>query len=548
MACGIRRILQFGVAIPYQSIKIKDLDGSDITKTCMYSWSTDMVCWTDWASHGNYIKICKNIESDYFLRVLLFGSVGDVFLNGSLTTCYNICLDTSNPFLEDFCAGSNLFQPYNNLDCALLLQQQLSDSIVCMFGIPVYYFRVDPKPETADFTFKEFSLHNVVSIKQLKLMIPDGTMPSSNPKLSDFDFDWETDWEVELSKSQFAGAFGDKVFPKQRDFIYIPMMKRMWTVNAAYDEKNEGLLWRPTTWKLSLVKYNENTNVDIPDNMDALIDNWVLNTYENTFEERESNEQKRLVGSGPLDSPSRASNSSALSPSSSSTLESVLKYDALRDKVSRNIKIADRQLYHRNSIIARNMYTFGEVQYQEKMCGPDGTLLFVLQTPNGTIETDLKIIEFGPAVVKISSNNKGGRYLLKFADLESELDVDSVYLVVLKWNRKNVVTEMTVYPYTHNQNVPKYMLKPDMYWFDYEHPVSSVQRLYYDELQVATPQTCCISTSSGTVGLTNIKYYNTYLDQIDSVKEATKYTTQHENCIINDLARPLTSGLGYQVR
>ena len=32
------------------------------------------------------------------------------------------------------------------------------------------------------------------------------------------------------------------------------MMNRMWDVNAAYDEKNEGLMWRSTTWKLQLVK------------------------------------------------------------------------------------------------------------------------------------------------------------------------------------------------------------------------------------------------------------------------------------------------------
>lgn len=547
MACGVRRILQFSVAIPYQAVRLKDVEGTDISKTCMYSWSTDMVCWTDWTNYVNYNKICKNIESDYYLRVLLFGSVGDVYLNGKLTTCYNICLDTSNPFLEDFCGNANLFQPYNNLDCALLLQQQLADSIICMFGIPVYYFRVEPKMETADFTFKEFSLHNVVDIKQIKLMIPDGTMPSSNPKLSDFDFDWETDWEVELSKSQFASAFGDKTFPKQRDFIYIPMMKRMWAVNAAYDEKNEGLLWRPTTWKLALVKYDESTNVDIPENMDSLIDNWVINTYENTFEEYENNEQKRLTGSTPLGSPTHASNSSSLY-GSSSNLESVLKYDSLRNKVSRNIKIIDKQLYHRNSIISRNMYTFGDVLYQEGMCGNDGTLMFILQTPSNPIENDLNIIEFGAAKVKIGSNSKGGRYLLKFAGLEGELDTDSIYMVVLKWNKKNIVTEMNVYPYTYNQDVPKYMLRPDMYWFDYEHPAISTQGRYYEDLQVKDPQACSISTGSGTVGLSNIKYYNTYLDQIDSIKEATKYTTQHENCIINDLARPLTSGLGYQVR
>ena len=88
-------------------------------------------------------------------------------------------------------------------------------------------------------------------------MIKDGAMPSSNPKLTEFDFDWETDRETEISKTQFATAFGDEAYPKFGDFIYIPMMGRMWDVNAAYDEKNEGLMWRSTTWKLQLVKYSD---------------------------------------------------------------------------------------------------------------------------------------------------------------------------------------------------------------------------------------------------------------------------------------------------
>jgi hypothetical protein len=131
-----------------------------------------------------------------------------------------------------------------------------------MFGIPIYYFRVVPQVDTADYTFKEYVMHNVESVKQLKLMIPDGQMPSSKPIFSEMDFDWEVDWDVELGKSQFANAFGDEVFPKQRDLIYIPMMKRMWEVNSAYDEKNEGLMWRSTTWKLALVKYNEKSNIE----------------------------------------------------------------------------------------------------------------------------------------------------------------------------------------------------------------------------------------------------------------------------------------------
>ena len=129
-------------------------------------------------------------------------------------------------------------------------------------------------------------------------------MPSSNPKLTELDFDWEVDWETEISKTQFARAFGDDAYPKYQDFIYIPMMKRMWDVNAAYDEKKEGLMWRSTTWKLALTKYEDSTNVNGLE-FDGIIDDWAQ-TYEEAFGQIERNEQERQTGATPLSAPSYA--------------------------------------------------------------------------------------------------------------------------------------------------------------------------------------------------------------------------------------------------
>ena len=294
MPCSIKRIIQLQDAICYNPIKILKSNGMDVSNECLYSWSNDGVCWVSWTSLYNYNTICKNIQGDFYLKVLIEGEIDKVFVADVEISCYNICLDTSNVFLKDFCTDSNLFQPYNNLDCALQLQQQMADSIVCMFGIPIYYIRINPNKESIDYTFKEYSLHKIDSIKQLKLMIPDGQMPSSNPKLTEFDFEWETDWETEISKTSFARAFGDTAYPKEGDCIYIPMMNRMWTINAAYDEKNENLMWRSTTWKLSLVKYTDHTNVDSGSYTD-IIDNWTY-TYQEAFGELEKNEQERQVG------------------------------------------------------------------------------------------------------------------------------------------------------------------------------------------------------------------------------------------------------------
>ena len=48
--------------------------------------------------------------------------------------------------------------------------------------------------------------------------------------------------------------------------------------------------------------------------------------------------------------------------------------------------------------------------------------------------------------------------------------------------------------------------------------------------------------------MTNIKYYNRYLDKKTSIKESIKYTTTDDRCVINDLARKIYDGSGYDVK
>ncbi len=565
--CPIKRIITFKEAVVYGPVKIVDEQNIDITAECQFSWSTDGACWTSWVSWLQYNTMAKNLESDYFLRILIFGGLGHVYYNGVLTNCYSVCFDNSDLFLKDFCEGSNLFQPYTGLDCALELQQQLSDSIICMFGIPIYYLRVAPDPESIDYTFKEWTLHNVIDIKQIKLMIPDGQMPSSNPKLTDFDFDWEVDWETELSKSQFAKAFGDTVFPKQRDLVYVPLMKRLWEVNSAYDEKNEGLLWRPTTWKLALVKYNEKTNVD-KGNFEEIIDGWLVNKYDDTFGEKELEEQERESGTSQLSSPRFAA----------TNLYDIFMEDAVRRQYTKNyITIQDKLFCHHNNIVARNIYRFkyneftnengekeireGIITYQKPICGSSGWISFIIETPGGTPDIKEKeILRFGGLSIKLSYEKD--KFKLIWSNMSISIDPFSIYMVVLRWDGNNKTVDFSVYPYVSKSDIPEYLLKPEMYWWDFEHPIKSIvgdfdnsfSRDFWVE-SYAIGEYNDEWTSKGScqitpwpLAMTNIKHYRGKMNIEDILKESIKYTTNHEQCVINDLARPILDGHGYAVK
>lgn len=539
MSCALKRILQFNNAIVFGKIKIINLQDIDITNNCFFSWSTDMVCWTNWVNYKTYLQIAKNIECDFYLRVLITDGVKSVSLNNLQTTCYTVCLYNENPFLESLCS-ENLFNPYINLDCALLLQQQLSDGVICMLGIPIYYFRVLPKPASADYTFKEYVMHNVDCVKQIKMMLPEGNMPSSKPKFSELDFDWEVDWEVELSKTEFATAFGDTAFPKQRDFIYVPMMNRMWEVNSAYDEKNEGLMWRSTTWKLGLIKWNEKTNVE-QNNFDEFIDNLVVNKYDNVFAELESNEQTRTTATEQTKMPVHTAN----------VTKNVYFSDAIRKQMTTDtITISEKQYNYKSIVVAKNMYSFAEdsfISYQKGYCGENGTLSFIISKNNIVINGYKPIIRFGNIMIETDGNViRFGNAVATINKKDDKNNEYNDYLIICRWNRKTFNQEIIAYPYIIPRGIPEYRIRPEMYTFDFDVIEENGSCEYWNDNISQKQQEVIVSGYP--FSITNIKLFNEYLSREDSIKEALKYTTTCESCVINDLARPLNTGLGYSVK
>lgn len=541
MSCLIQRILTIKPAITYSSISFVR-NGQDLTSSFQYSWSMDGACWTAWVSYEQYKMLAANLETDFYLRILFTGAIGKLYLGCVEVpiTDYSVCMPPLR-FGELACDNPNLFNPYVNLDCALLLQQQLADAIICMLGIPVYYFRTDPDKSSADFTFKEFTMHNVVDCKQLKLMIEDGQMPSSNPKLTELDFDWEVDWETELSKTQFARAFGDTVFPKARDFLYIPLMKRMWEVNAAYDEKKDGLMWRSTTWKLALVKYNDSTNV-MNNEFEEAVDTFIGKTYEESFGHFEDLEQERQTGALQVAQPKF----------SATNLYNIFMEDAVRKAYTRNdASIVDKIYCHHNTVVARNIYKFknanGCVTYQKGLCGESGAISLIVETA-GHLGGDLgkEIAEFGPITIEVGYDNEDKSFRIGVEDLVSEIQPFSTYLVIYRWNRATQTKELLVFKHVHRKDFPVYLLKPEQFWFDIDNPTAELVGPYNNDYIVQEEQFCQIH--SWPVLVSNIKLYVGNIGRDEIIKESLKYTTDDERCVFADLARPTNSGRGYDAK
>ena len=541
MSCGcgqstgsctsIDQVIEFTESIQYCKVGVV-INGKDITSSCKFSWSTDKVTWSCWASYADFDKQSRGIDGDFYLRIVYRSLQKPViYINNIAVYCYNTSIYQDNPFLADPCSTieQSGFDLYAGWDCALMMQQQLSDTVICMVGIPIFYFKVDPEVDTKSYTFKEYTLHAVQSVKQIKMMVADGTMPSSKPTIGEWDMGFETDWDTELSKTQFATAFGVTAFPKQRDFIWVPMQKRMYMVNTAYEEKNENLMWRAVTWKLSLVKWQDQDNIDQGD-LESVIDSLIVNTHESAFELGETREGE-LVSERVLQSPQYAA----------TNLYSVESKDYIRKSMTMNkLKISDRQINHGSLIVTKNKYIpqdKSEVRYQKQWCGQNGTMSIVFDVPLLTEDISRPIVSIGDW--ELTYKDGGIDWCSEVLPLEK----GGTYIVIVRWSRDMCLSDIKVVKHVAPDGMPAYKVTPMMYKFDFANAASKITGSM-DYLSTTVPMEVVLRGYP--LQVASFKLYTTYIDD-DHLDEVLKYTSTNERLLINDLARPLLGDRGYAV-
>ena len=151
-----------------------------------------------------------------------------------------------------------MFKPYSQFKT----QQtyiQLANIVKNIFGHEVNYFRTEPDTRTKDVILMEYSLHNVVDQQSLKILVPDNEFPQeSTTKYDMFGMEFE-DFEIHITQQEFQEVFGFGTRPRSHDYMYIPLINKMYTINsvALGDRFNEEI----TYWKVMLTKYQNDTSV-----------------------------------------------------------------------------------------------------------------------------------------------------------------------------------------------------------------------------------------------------------------------------------------------
>ena len=499
----------------------------------VFSYSLDSVCWSCYMSYDDLLKNTIDLDGDFYLRFKINNIVNDIYNDDEEITDYSSQLDSDFQLTGCETENPNVFNPYANLDSAVNLQTQLTETVSCLFGIPIYYFKLKPDAGSKDITFKEYALMNVDQVKQIKLLITDGTMPSSKPEFADFGLEFQTDWETEISKATFATAFGNTAQPTEGDFIYIPMMKRMWQVSGAYEEKNGSLMWNATTFRVMLVKYQERGSVDLQDT-EALVNSLVKNKYEDLFGDDSNSTYDSETQN--LTAPVAAQN--ALYP--------VFESDAIRKYVTCDtVSFSNEATYFKGTLISDMMYIFlrndldSKIIYQNKYCGSSASISFIIQ-PQVCAYANCIIGKVGNCEIMLEQNGMSASlYTNIYSDNKIELVSNSIYFIIIRWDMGMNLFDMSAYLYTYNQNVPQYKLNSAHYYYDIDNPIAQYNLKYSPELIDEDGHDVYISNFNGKI--TNFKVFDLYNDNISELLQM--YPT-HQHLMINDTARRINGNEG----
>jgi len=265
--------------------------------------------------------------------------------NGIIESCPQFCTDCSDPYLYSGCANirvncdnSTLFQPYN-LGKSQQVYLQLSNLVSDIFGHQVSYFRTEPDLRTKDVILMEYSLFNVVDEKTIKILVPDNEFPQESSISYDmFGMDFE-EFEIHITKQEFESKFGYGKKPRNKDYMYIPIINKMYTVSSISlgDRFNAAVSY----WKIKLTKYSESTAVE-ENQFSTLTDNLITGIEEVFGAEIQDTYEKTTK------------------PDQFQTVSTSYR-DGIRQFQSKDLKITDYDLKNRWTVVSKNYYDLTQV-------------------------------------------------------------------------------------------------------------------------------------------------------------------------------------------
>lgn len=151
----------------------------------------------------------------------------------------------------------SIINPYD-VGPAMTLYTDMSFYVNNLFGLDTVYFKSEPDKSSGDFIFKEWTMNKITDRKCCKILLPGNKFPDNKWMFDQVGMKFEEPFEVHLDKNYFEGIFGPLAEPRINDFLYFPMLNRMFEIKGAYLYR--GFMMKPVYWKVSLSIFRPNIN------------------------------------------------------------------------------------------------------------------------------------------------------------------------------------------------------------------------------------------------------------------------------------------------
>lgn len=169
------------------------------------------------------------------------------------------------------------FRPYE-VGTATGIAKELSLQTNKIFGHEVVYFKTEPDRDGADFIFKEWTLFKTTERKCIKIMVPDNKFPDNKPNFTEFGVDFEVPFEIHIDHSYFQMIFGKGSQPRKRDYLFFPLVNRMYEIQGSYLYR--GFMMEPIYWKIQLTKFHPNIDMLMKAADRTFLDNIITSSEE----------------------------------------------------------------------------------------------------------------------------------------------------------------------------------------------------------------------------------------------------------------------------
>lgn len=236
-------------------------------------------------------------------------------------------------------AAATQFQPYQ-VGALVDVYKALSYQTNIVYGHQVVYFRTLPDKNSGDFIFKEWTLFNTVDRRCIKIMVPNNEFPDNKPQFSDFGVDFVAPFEIQIDNQYYQQIFGRGAEPRVRDFMYIPIMNRMYEIKSCYLYR--GLMYQPIYWKIQLIKFQQHADTELRDSDKNAIQN-LITSAETLFAKPTSDDTKNST-----------------MPKQYKTIS--MFQDETRDQVNRQLKVKQADLTYNYSPLVQYYYDLNVIQ------------------------------------------------------------------------------------------------------------------------------------------------------------------------------------------